>query len=578
VNLHDPTGLEPIPVEVMTEYIRRVKNGDIQRDALNKFWEDVKHKWNRFWSSSIDDWNKFWEDFLKDPVGWINSHPEELRNGAVMILSVMMLGTPLSPFAVGYLGGVGTSWIIQRWENGKIDPRQLQIDGLIGAGSEALFMLIGRVYRVVRSGKGVEFNTSGGRLSIPGQAPSSMAKFDTRLVGAAESKILQAGESGFYTRLKPGDAGYGILKSPARELQETRYPKIEVKPVTGGARSATEVPPVAVSRVDVPQVAPVEGSGASQVPVKPVEAPQVGEVPPAQASAAKGTEIPRTVPDEVRPPAGSARESNITLDAVEDPKVYRDGEASSTNKGAGTPETQGKLDNPQSEITPETGGTTKGRENTPHEISSGDHHTPKPEEPTEPEKPSPRGKREEVTTATEADAKNHVYHESGINNVREVTDLAQVRQELHDLPDGYGKTTGYFRYEADPMKGDAPQGGGLDMDAPRPKDVFDKETGEWAGRKVGRTKSQNDDLEAYVEYLKDNGAEDFLIDQQQVDVAGRKVGTNRPDLQFTKDGKRYYVEWDRTTSGREIGHAERIAANDPAHGGIELRIVDPYKK
>ena len=53
--------------------------------------------------------------------------------------------------------------------------------------------------------------------------------------------------------------------------------------------------------------------------------------------------------------------------------------------------------------------------------------------------------------------------------------------------------------------------------------------------------------------------------------------TNRPDLQFTKDGKRYYVEWDRTTSGREIGHVERIAANDPAHGGIELRIVDPYK-
>ena len=54
--------------------------------------------------------------------------------------------------------------------------------------------------------------------------------------------------------------------------------------------------------------------------------------------------------------------------------------------------------------------------------------------------------------------------------------------------------------------------------------------------------------------------------------------TNHSALQFTKDGKRYYVEWDRTTSGREIGHSERIAANDPAHGGIELRIVDPYKK
>ena len=347
VNLHDPTGLEPIPVEVMTEYIRRVKNGDVQRDALNKFWEDVKHKWNRFWSSSIDDWNKFWEDFLKDPVGWINSHPEELRNGAVMILSVMMLGTPLSPFAAGYLGGVGTSWIIQRWENGKIDPRQLQIDGLIGAGSEALFMLIGRVYRVVRSGKGVEFNTSGGRLSIPGQAPSSMAKFDTRLVGAAESKILQAGESGFYTRLKPGDAGYGILKSPARELQETRYPKIEVKPVTGGARSATEVPPVAVSRVDVPQVAPVEGSGASrgasQVPLRPVEAPQVGEVPPASGagSGAAGMQAvnPGGVADDAvvaRGSAGGVREPEVQLKPVEEPKV----ENLPPAKGAGAAEGQ----------------------------------------------------------------------------------------------------------------------------------------------------------------------------------------------------------------------------------------------
>ena len=249
-----------------------------------------------------------------------------------MILSVMMLGTPLSPFAVGYLGGVGTSWIIQRWENGKIDPRQLQIDGLIGAGSEALFMLIGRVYRVVRSGKGVEFNTSGGRLSIPGQAPSSMAKFDTRLVGAAESKILQAGESGFYTRLKPGDAGYGILKSPARELQETRYPKIEVKPVTGGASSATEVPPVAVSRVDVPQVAPVEGSGASrgasQVPVKPVEAPQVGEVSPASGagSGAAGMQAvkPGGVADDAvaaRGSAGGVREPEVQLKPVEEPKV-----------------------------------------------------------------------------------------------------------------------------------------------------------------------------------------------------------------------------------------------------------------
>ena len=323
----------------------------------------------------------------------------------------------------------------------------------------------------------------------------------------------------------------------------------------------------------------IRGSAAAggmrepEVQLRPVEAAGVGEVPPAQASAAKGTEIPRTVPDEVRPPAGSARESNMTLDAVEDPKVYRDGEISSTNKGTGTSEAQVKPENPQSEITPETGGTTKGREDTPHEISSGDHHTPKPEEPTEPEKPSPRGKREEVTTATEADAKNHVYHDAGLDDVRDVTDLTQARQELHNLPDGYGKTTGFMKYVGDNPRVADDLGGKVTH--PKPMEL-QNESGEW--RKVGRTKSQNDDLIAYVEQLKKEGVDDIRIDQQQVDIHGRKIGSNRPDLQFTKDGKRYYVEWDRTTSGREIGHAERIAANDPNHGGIELRIVDPYKK
>ena len=580
VNLHDPTGLQPIPAEAMRKYTEYIESDDFIRDFDRAMAEETKRHWDGFWS--VDGWKKSLEELQKDPGRWFNDHGKDVLAGVVFVGGLLLM-IPQATRGVG--GTIVTSMlfsaVLQKWEYGDLNPDQLTLDGLLGGITAAAVVLYLQRLERLQSMSGMTLRLEATQLSVnaPRLASKGPKKFGFQdfFAGGFFKSQEAAPLTGLY---RDGAEGARTVN----ELRRLRYPKveIEVKPVAGGARSATEVPPVAVSRVDVPQVAPVEGSGASrgasQVPLRPVEAPQVGEVPPAQASAAKGTEIPRTVPDEVRPPAGSARESNITLDAVEDPKVYRDGEASSTNKGAGTPETQGKLENPQSEITPETGGTTKGRENTPHEISSGDHHTPKPEEPTEPEKPSPRGKREEVTTATEADAKNHVYHESGINNVREVTDLAQVRQELHDLPDGYGKTTGYFRYEADPMKGDAPQGGGLDMDAPRPKDVFDKETGEWAGRKVGRTKSQNDDLEAYVEYLKDNGAEDFLIDQQQVDVAGRKVGTNRPDLQFTKDGKRYYVEWDRTTSGREIGHAERIAANDPAHGGIELRIVDPYKK
>ena len=554
VNLHDPTGLQPIPAEAMRKYAEYIESDDFIRDFDRAMAEETKRHWDGFWS--VDGWKKSLEELQKDPGRWFNDHGKDVLAGVVFVGGLLLM-IPQATRGVG--GAIVTSMlfsaVLQKWEYGDLNPDQLTFDGLLGGITAAAIVLYLQRMERLQSMSGVTLRLEATQLSINAPRWGSKAPKKFSLQDFFAGGFFKSQEAAPLTGLyRDGAEGARTVN----ELRRLRYPKveIEVKPVAGagGARSATEVPPVAVSRVDVPQV------------------------PPAQASAAKGTEIPRTVPDEVRPPAGSARESNITLDAVEDPKVYRDGEASSTNKGAGTPETQGKLENPQSEITPETGGTTKGRENTPHEISSGDHHTPKPEEPTEPEKPSPRGKREEVTTATEADAKNHVYHESGINNVREVTDLAQVRQELHDLPDGYGKTTGYFRYEADPMKGDAPQGGGLDMDAPRPKDVFDKETGEWAGRKVGRTKSQNDDLEAYVEYLKDNGAEDFLIDQQQVDVAGRKVGTNRPDLQFTKDGKRYYVEWDRTTSGREIGHAERIAANDPAHGGIELRIVDPYKK
>ena len=580
VNLHDPTGLQPIPIEAMRKYTDYIKSDQFEHDLEEAVRKELGRKWDDF--ISVDEWKKSIEELQKDPGKWAGNHYKDIIAGLMLATGIAAL---FVPGAQGVGAAIVTSMVfsalVQKWETGRIDPSQLTFDGFIGGITGFGTILYLQRLEKLQSAGGVALRLEATQMSInaPRLASKGPKKFSFQdfFAGGFFKSQEKAPLTGLY---RDGAEGARTVN----ELRHLRYPKveIEVKPVAGGARSATEVPPVAVSRVDVPQVAPVEGSGASrgasQVPVKPVEAPQVGEVPPAQASAAKGTEIPRTVPDEVRPPAGSARESNMTLDAVEDPKVYRDGEVSSTNKGAGTPETQGKLENPQSEITPETGGTTKGRENTPHEISSGDHHTPKPEEPTEPEKPSPRGKREEVTTATEADAKNHVYHESGINNVREVTDLAQVRQELHDLPDGYGKTTGYFRYEADPMKGDAPQGGGLEMKAPDPKDVFDEETGEWTGRKVGRTKSQNDDLEAYVEYLKEKGAKDFLVDQQQVDFKGNKVGTNRPDLQFTLGDKRYYVEWDRTTSGREIGHAERIAANDPAHGGIELRIVDPYKK
>lgn len=63
--------------------------------------------------------------------------------------------------------------------------------------------------------------------------------------------------------------------------------------------------------------------------------------------------------------------------------------------------------------------------------------------------------------------------------------------------------------------------------------------------------------------------QDVRVNQRQVDLGGTQAGINRPDLQYTLDGKRYYIEWDKprcsdpTSSLRGNLHGERIFANDP---------------
>jgi RHS repeat-associated protein len=93
------------------------------------------------------------------------------------------------------------------------------------------------------------------------------------------------------------------------------------------------------------------------------------------------------------------------------------------------------------------------------------------------------------------------------------------------------------------------------------------------GRKIGSNANQNRALEERIKEIKEKGATDIRVDQQQVDVNGNHVGINRPDLQYTLDGKRYYVEWDTPSSGRGAGHQARIMANDP-NGKVELNILE----
>lgn len=84
-----------------------------------------------------------------------------------------------------------------------------------------------------------------------------------------------------------------------------------------------------------------------------------------------------------------------------------------------------------------------------------------------------------------------------------------------------------------------------------------------AGRTVGRSPAQNGFVRRFVQKLIDLGAEDIRVNQRQTDPAGEFFrGINRPDVQFTIRGRRFYLELDTPSSGRGLPHGGRIRAND----------------
>jgi hypothetical protein len=94
-------------------------------------------------------------------------------------------------------------------------------------------------------------------------------------------------------------------------------------------------------------------------------------------------------------------------------------------------------------------------------------------------------------------------------------------------------------------------------------------------RPISPSPRQNAQLQRDIEYVeKELGAENIRVNQQQVKFKnGQRVGTNRPDLQFDYDGRRYHVEYDSPTSGRGPAHQSRLTANDPE--AIIIRIIIP---
>ena len=331
VNLHDPTGLQPIPIEAMRKYTDYIKSDQFEHDLEEAVRKELGRKWDDF--ISVDEWKKSIEELQKDPGKWAGNHYKDIIAGLMLATGIAAL---FVPGAQGVGAAIVTSMVfsalVQKWETGRIDPSQLTFDGFIGGITGFGTILYLQRLEKLQSAGGVALRLEATQMSInaPRLASKGPKKFSFQdfFAGGFFKSQEKAPLTGLY---RDGAEGARTVN----ELRHLRYPKveIEVKPVAGagGARSATEVPPVAVSRVDVPQVAPVEGSGASrgasQVPVKPVEAPQVGEVPPASGagSGAAGMQAvkPGGVADDAVVARGSAgvREPEVQLKPVEEPKV-----------------------------------------------------------------------------------------------------------------------------------------------------------------------------------------------------------------------------------------------------------------
>lgn len=89
---------------------------------------------------------------------------------------------------------------------------------------------------------------------------------------------------------------------------------------------------------------------------------------------------------------------------------------------------------------------------------------------------------------------------------------------------------------------------------------------------IGRTPNQELQVDADIAEARKQGATDIRKNQHQVDAMGNRVGTNKPDLQYTLNGERIYIEYEQLNNPRGAGHTKRILANDPS-GKVQVKLV-----
>ena len=82
-------------------------------------------------------------------------------------------------------------------------------------------------------------------------------------------------------------------------------------------------------------------------------------------------------------------------------------------------------------------------------------------------------------------------------------------------------------------------------------------------RPISASPTQNAFLQNRIAGLQRLRATDIRVNQQQVDINGVRIGINRPDLQYTLAGQRFYEEFDTQSLAAAQAHGPRILANDP---------------
>ena len=347
VNLHDPTGLQPLSIDAIRQY----------RDFFG-FELTVQDKFIRYWLSAAADFDNFNREFWNDPSGWIASHPDEVDVVRTYGLAglIALLGGPVGWFIGGGMFlSMNTSIVVQRWETGHVDPREVTREGLISLLLDVATLGLGKIFKIAAKPAvdyllarwGIRWGSYEVR-HLPVMRPS-VASGDAVSVRAQTEMLRKNAITIKYPVLFRKSAQEGAEKAASKESLEAvsyqgRYGNLFDRSHLNTTGYGFAAPRVAAPEAGAHTPLPYSTRGVAQessVPLKPVEAPQVGEVPPASGagSGAAGMQAvkPGGVADDAvaaRGSAGGVREPEVQLRPVEEPKV----ENLPPAKGAGAAE------------------------------------------------------------------------------------------------------------------------------------------------------------------------------------------------------------------------------------------------